>query len=113
ENYQIEGRRHHPGLGEQPVDLAAVMRLMVEKMAERQVERGHEPISPRIAVIKRLIEHRVRDAANQVENAIILGDPRDLQPHEIAVKDLIWLQIWRSLVLDPRNPDPVGDQDMV
>src|SRR5262249_48055319 len=66
ENYQIEGRRHHPGLGEQPVDLAAVMRLMVEKMAERQVERGHEPISPRIAVIKRLIEHRVRDAANQV-----------------------------------------------
>ena len=90
-----------------------MMRLMVEKMSEHKAQRRFEPITPRIAVFERLIEPRFAEAGSHNPDTLVFGNARDLETKQIAVEYLIEPQVRRGLALDPRNPYPIDNQNVV
>ena len=110
---QIERRRRHVAQSQQRGCLAAIMRLMVEHMPERQTQRRLKSVTPPIAVHERLIEHCFREAGDDIAQMRVFRNTCHLEANQIGVKDLVKGEVWRGPSLNPGQPDPVGDQHMV
>ena len=76
---QIERRWWHFALRQQHACLAAVMRLRVVHMSERQAQRRLEAVTAPIAIHQRLVKHSFREAGDEIAQMRILRNARDLE----------------------------------
>ena len=66
-----------------------------------------------VLVTKRLVQRCLGQAADQVTQSIVFGKAGNPKTNQIRVKDLIFVERWRSAALDASGPDATDDQDPV
>src|SRR5690349_15875088 len=92
--------------------LAAVVRLVIEEMAEHDAERRAEPLARRAEVIEREVEPSAIEPLDHADQAIVFRDARGLERREVAVEDLVECELLGP-PLDAAEPDAVPHHEMV
>src|SRR5262249_24879536 len=106
EDYEVERRRRHPGLREEPEHLPAMVRLVVEDVTEHEAHRD----LLRLALQRPVLEHTVEpvriDAGDHPDDVLVVLEPRGAQVGEVVVEDLVERKRRRLAPLEARAPHP-------
>jgi hypothetical protein len=95
------------------VDLAAVMRLVVDDMAEDLDQRPTLVLPGRVAVGELAGQRRLVETADDGDQPLVLGPAGGAQLGEIAIEFLVEALDAMGLAVETRQPNPVADQDVV
>jgi len=71
------------------MDLAAMMRLVIEEMREDQPQRRLMAVAGYVRIGEWTVEAALGDAPDDVDEVIVLGLAGDAQRDEVAVEDLV------------------------